>query len=102
LLWILWTHDSHGMLLQDTVKECTFQPVTTWRSLSRAASSARKPAEAGSDKISTSSEAALSRWANFQEKHDTVFRPLSREYLGEGWRLDSLHVRRMYRATNLV
>ena len=48
-------------LRQDTVRECTFQPVTTWRSLSRAATSGTDPAEASVDFTSASTEAALSR-----------------------------------------
>ena len=51
------------MLWQDTVKECTFQPVTTWRSLTRATASADISTNADLDKTSVTSEAALRRCA---------------------------------------
>ena len=46
---------------QDTVKECTFQPVTTWRSLSRATTAAKERLEASISSDSNTSDAALKR-----------------------------------------
>lgn len=49
---------------QDIVKECTFQPVTTWRSVSRASSAARDLPETGVHKAAATPEDALSRRAD--------------------------------------
>ena len=46
---------------QDMVKECTFQPVTTWRSLSRATTAAKERLEASTSLNSNTSDAALNR-----------------------------------------
>ena len=52
-----------GCAAQDTVKECTFQPVTTWRSLSRATTAAKERLEASTSINSNNSDAALTRCA---------------------------------------
>lgn len=54
-------------LWQDTVKECTFQPVTTWRSLSRAAPSGAGTADAALDLTTASIEAAMTRWVQSKQ-----------------------------------
>lgn len=43
------------------MKECTFQPVTTWRSLSRATTAAKERLEASTNLNSNTSDAALNR-----------------------------------------
>ena len=58
------------------MKECTFQPVTTWRLLSRATTAAKETTEASASFNSNSSDAALNRCMNsVTAAYDPAYEP---------------------------